>query len=52
MPDNSFDVVSELDLPEVNNAVQQAVKEIANRYDLKDSKSSIEIKEKDQGLTF
>jgi uncharacterized protein YajQ (UPF0234 family) len=50
MPDNSFDVVSELDMPEVSNAVQQALKEIANRYDLKDSKSSIEIKEKEKKI--
>ncbi len=37
MPDNSFDIVSKIDLPEVSNAVQQAVKEIQQRFDLKDS---------------
>ena len=47
MPDNSFDVVSKIELPEVSNAIQQAMKEIHNRYDLKDSKSSIELNEKD-----
>jgi uncharacterized protein YajQ (UPF0234 family) len=47
MPDNSFDVVSKIDLAEVSNAVQQALKEITQRYDLKDSKSNIELKEKD-----
>ena len=47
MPDNSFDVVSKIELPEVNNAIQQAMKEIHTRYDLKDSKSSIELNEKD-----
>src|SRR6202142_84383 len=47
MPDNSFDVVSKIALPEVNNASQQAMKEILQRYDLKDSKSSIELNEKD-----
>jgi uncharacterized protein YajQ (UPF0234 family) len=52
MPDNSFDVVSELDLTEVLNAVQQAQKEILTRYDLKDSKSSIELNEKDKKLTL
>lgn len=52
MPDNSFDVVSELDLTEVLNAVQQAQKEIQTRYDLKDSKSSIELNEKDKKLTL
>ncbi|HEY4086480.1 MAG TPA: YajQ family cyclic di-GMP-binding protein [Bryobacteraceae bacterium] len=50
MPDNSFDVVSEVSLPEVSNAVQQAMKEIITRFDLKDSKSSIELNEKDKKL--
>src|ERR1700709_1677372 len=52
MPDNSFDVVSQIDLPEVNNAIQQAMKEITTRYDLKDSKSNIELNEKDKKLTL
>jgi uncharacterized protein YajQ (UPF0234 family) len=47
MPDNSFDVVSKIELPEVGNAIQQAMKEILQRYDLKDSKTSIELNEKD-----
>src|SRR6201988_161286 len=46
MPDNSFDVVSKVDLQEVSNAIQQALKEIHTRFDLKDSKSNIEV-EKD-----
>jgi cyclic-di-GMP-binding protein len=46
MPDNSFDVVSKIDMTEVSNAIQQALKEIHTRFDLKDSKSNIEI-EKD-----
>ena len=50
MPDNSFDVVSEIVMPEVNNAIQQAMKEIITRYDLKDSKSNIELIEKDKKL--
>jgi uncharacterized protein YajQ (UPF0234 family) len=50
MPDNSFDVVSKIELPEVSNAIQQAVKEIHQRYDLKDSKSSIELNEKDHKI--
>jgi hypothetical protein len=50
MPDNSFDVVSKIDLPEVSNAIQQALKEIHTRYDLKDSKSSIELNEKDHKI--
>ena len=50
MPDNSFDVVSKIDLAEVSNAIQQAMKEITQRFDLKDSKSNIELKEKDNKL--
>ncbi len=50
MPDNSFDVVSKIELPEVLNAVQQAQKEIHQRYDLKDSHSNIELKEKDNKI--
>jgi uncharacterized protein YajQ (UPF0234 family) len=40
---NSFDIVSEIDLQEVSNAIHQAMKEVTNRYDLKNSKSSIEL---------
>lgn len=50
MPDNSFDVASKIDLNEVLNAVQQASKEILTRYDLKDSKSSVELNEKDHKI--
>ena len=52
MPDNSFDVVSVIEMPEVSNAIQQAMKEITTRYDLKDSKSNIELNEKDKKLTI
>ncbi|HEY1270643.1 MAG TPA: YajQ family cyclic di-GMP-binding protein [Terriglobales bacterium] len=47
MPENSFDVVSKIDLQEVSNAIQQALKEIHTRYDLKDSKSNIVVEGKD-----
>ena len=50
MPDNSFDVVSKIEIPEVLNAIQQAQKEVQQRYDLKDSRSSIELKEKDNKI--
>src|SRR5271155_719512 len=50
MPDNTFDVISKIDLPEVNNAIQQAVKEVEQRYDLKNSHSSIELKEKENKI--
>jgi uncharacterized protein YajQ (UPF0234 family) len=38
---NSFDVVSNIDVQEVSNAVNQAIKEIQNRFDFKGSKSSV-----------
>ena len=41
--DFSFDVVSKTDIQEVANAVQQAQKELAQRFDFKGSKSSIEL---------
>ena len=47
MPENTFDIVSKLDLQEVANAIQQALKEIHTRFDLKDSKSNIELEGKD-----
>ena len=50
MPDNSFDIVSKIDLAEVQNAINQAVKEVTQRYDLKDSKSSIELNEKEHKI--
>jgi uncharacterized protein YajQ (UPF0234 family) len=50
MPDNSFDVVSKIDLTEVLNAVQQTMKEVQTRFDLKDSKSSVELNEKDHKI--
>src|SRR5438445_11523104 len=46
MPDNSFDVVSKVDLQEGSNAIQQVRKEVHTRFDVKDSKSNIEL-EKD-----
>ena len=47
MPENTFDIVSKIDLQEVSNAIQQAMKEIHTRFDLKDSKSNITLEEKD-----
>jgi uncharacterized protein YajQ (UPF0234 family) len=41
--EHSFDVVSKVDLQEVSNAVQQAVKEMGQRFDFRGSKSSIEL---------
>ena len=47
MPENSFDIVSKIDPQEVSNAIQQALKEIHTRYDLKDSKSTITLEGKE-----
>jgi uncharacterized protein YajQ (UPF0234 family) len=52
MPDNSFDVVSKIELPEVSNAIQQSMKEISTRFDLKDSHSQIELNEKDHKIVL
>lgn len=41
--EHSFDIVSKVDIQEVLNAVQQAMKEISQRFDFKDSKSNIEL---------
>jgi hypothetical protein len=43
MADHSFDIVSKVDLQEVSNGVQQAMKEISQRFDFRGSKSSIEL---------
>ena len=48
----SFDVVSKVDLQEVSNAVQQASKEIATRFDFRGSKSKVEWNDKDLELTL
>lgn len=41
--ENSFDIVSKVDMQEVRNAIDQAVKEVRTRFDLKDSKSEISL---------
>jgi len=50
MPDNSFDIVSKIDLAEVTNAIQQSMKEIVQRFDLKNSKSDIQLNAKDNKI--
>ena len=44
MADSSFDIVSKLDRQEVDNALSQAAREIANRFDFKGTGASIEWK--------
>jgi len=45
--DNSFDIVSKVDIQEVRNAIDQAMKEIRQRFDLKDSHSEIALEGND-----
>ncbi len=48
---SSFDIVSEVNMQEVDNAINQARKEIGQRYDFKGSQSSIELSQKEKTLT-
>ena len=50
--DHTFDVVSEINLQEVDNAVSQASKEIAQRFDFKGSMSSIELDKINKTITL
>lgn len=50
--DFSFDIVSRVDLQEVDNAVQQAKKELANRFDFRGSKSSIDWNRNEKKLAL
>jgi uncharacterized protein YajQ (UPF0234 family) len=45
---SSFDIVSEIDFQEIDNALNQAIKEIRQRYDLKDSKTELELNKSDK----
>lgn len=49
---HSFDLVSEIDFQEVDNAINQALKEIQQRYDLKDSKTEINLLKKEKQITI
>ena len=50
--DSSFDVVSEVNMQEVDNAFQQTTREISQRYDLKDSGATIELSKGDKLFTI
>jgi len=49
---HSFDIVSKVDLHEVQNAVHQATKEMRQRFDFKGSKSEIELNQKERELSL
>ncbi|MBW7889294.1 MAG: YajQ family cyclic di-GMP-binding protein [Bacteroidetes bacterium] len=48
---NSFDIVSEINMQEVDNALNQARKEIATRYDFRDTKTTIDFNQKEKEIT-
>ena len=48
----SFDVTSNIEMPEVDNAVNQARKEVAQRYDFKGSRAAIELNQKENTLVL
>jgi len=48
MPENSFDIISRVDLQEVNNAIQQTMKEVRQRFDLKNTKSDVWLEGKEK----
>ena len=52
MGEHSFDVVSTVDLQEVSNAIQQAVKEIGQRFDFRGSKSNIELESAEKRIVL
>ena len=52
MANFSFDIVSEVDLQEMDNAVNQANKELSQRYDFKNSKASIDYDRKEKTITL
>jgi len=52
MADSSFDIVSEINLQEMDNAINQAQKEIGTRYDFKNTAASVEFNRKDKELTL
>ena len=49
---NSFDITSEVDMQEVDNAINQARKEVAQRYDFKGSTAAIELDQKNKTMTL
>ncbi len=49
---NSFDITSEVDMQEVDNAINQARKELGQRYDFKGSPATIELDQKEKTLTL
>jgi hypothetical protein len=49
---HSFDIVSDIDFQEVDNALNQTIKEVQQRYDLKDSKTEIDLNKKEKLISI
>ncbi|MEW6729803.1 MAG: YajQ family cyclic di-GMP-binding protein [Acidobacteriota bacterium] len=49
---NSFDIISKIDLAEVTNAIHQTMKEVKQRFDFKGSKSDVTLDEKEQEIVL
>lgn len=52
MPNFSFDIISEINMQEADNAINQAQKELATRYDFKGSKASIDFNREEKKITL
>ncbi|MFZ1290526.1 MAG: YajQ family cyclic di-GMP-binding protein [Melioribacteraceae bacterium] len=48
----SFDIVSEVDFQEIDNALNQAKKEITQRYDLKDTNTTLDLSKSDKSISI
>ncbi len=48
--ENSFDIVSKIEMQEIKNAIEQAMKEVTQRFDFKGSKSEIKLEEKNNEI--
>ena len=49
---HSFDIVGKIEVQEIDNAINQAMRDVTNRYDLKDANASIEFSQKDNVVTL
>ena len=49
---HSFDITAKIDLQELDNSINQALREINNRYDLKSTNTSINFEQKDHKITL
>ena len=50
--DSSFDIVSKIDMQEVTNGIDQAMREISTRYDFRDTNTTIELKLEDREIVI